>query len=333
MKTQVFLLNTAEIYQTGRRQFSPTFGENISMANKKKVPDEVITEAYLRLKNVWLVGKEVGLCGQSVHERTTKLGLQENINIFTPEEKERLKNEYSKRLLAGELQKLADEMGRTKPFICRQARALGLTDIGRSKKEVATYVSQGHFFPKGCHPKGFKGHKHTDAAKEIISAKSILSAQELKDSGRLPGIIKQMMESRHANNTYSPERKNVSWKSGWREIGGKRKYFRSRWEANYARYMELLKGQGDIKDWEHEPEVFWFEGIKRGCMSYLPDFRITNKDNTVEFHEVKGWMDDRSKTKINRMRIYHPSVKLLVRDSKWFSANTKKLKGLIRDWE
>ena len=94
--------------------------------------------------------------------------------------------------------------------------------------------------------------------------------------------------------------KYASCKSGWREIGGIRKYYRSRWEANYARYLEFLKVNGEIEKWEHEPETFWFEGIKRGVMSYLPDFRVTEKNGDIVFHEVKGWMDARSITKIKR---------------------------------
>ena len=57
---------------------------------------------------------------------------------------------------------------------------------------------------------------------------------------------------------------SASWKAGWREIGGQRIYARSRWEANYARYLEWLRANGSIAKWEHEPETFWFEGIKRG---------------------------------------------------------------------
>jgi hypothetical protein len=45
------------------------------MSYPKKVSDAVIIESYGRLRNVWHVGKEVGLCGQSVHERCTKLGI------------------------------------------------------------------------------------------------------------------------------------------------------------------------------------------------------------------------------------------------------------------
>ena len=85
------------------------------------------------------------------------------------------------------------------------------------------------------------------------------------------------------------------WKSGWRTIGGQRGYYRSRWEANYARYLEWLRVRGDIKYWSHEKDTFWFEKIKRGVRSYLPDFRVTEINGDVVYHEVKGWMDRRTR--------------------------------------
>ena len=127
-------------------------------------------------------------------------------------------------------------------------------------------------------------------------------------------------------------RTNVTWKMGNRTIGGVTKYFRSRWEANYARVLEYLKANGKIKKWEHEPEIFWFHGIKRGVVSYTPDFRVTMPDNSIEYHEVKGWMDDRSKTKIKRMAKYHPKVKLLIVDGSFFKS-ARELSRMFPGWE
>ncbi len=128
-------------------------------------------------------------------------------------------------------------------------------------------------------------------------------------------------------------RTNVPWKAAWREIGDKRIYARSKWEANYARYLEFLKKNGNIIEWEHEPETFWFEKIKRGVRSYLPDFMVTELDGSIVYHEVKGWMDARSKTKINRMKKYYPRVALRVIEAKSYTALAKQLSGLINDWE
>ena len=141
------------------------------------------------------------------------------------------------------------------------------------------------------------------------------------------------MKAREKNGTLNIPRHNVSWKGGWREIGGIPKYYRSRWEANYARYLEWLKVIGEIADWEHEPKTFWFEGIKRGVMSFLIDFRITENNGDIIYHEVKGWMDDRSKTKIKRMAKYHPDVKLIVIDAKCYKCLAKKMGSSIIGWE
>ena len=124
-----------------------------------------------------------------------------------------------------------------------------------------------------------------------------------------------------------------SGKQSWREIGGQRIFFRSRWEANYARYLEWQRLRGDIAKWEHEPKTFWFEGVKRGCVSYLPDFRVTFPNGRVEYHEVKGWMDARSVTKIKRMAKYHPTVQLLVIDAKSYRKLARLFCSTIPGWE
>jgi len=128
-------------------------------------------------------------------------------------------------------------------------------------------------------------------------------------------------------------RRGCSWKAGWAEVGGQRFYARSRWEANYARYLEFLRTNGEILKWEHEPETFWFAGIKRGCVSYLPDFRVTLRNGEIEYHEVKGWMDAASKTKIRRMAKYHPSVRLVVIDGARYRAISKTACRIVRGWE
>lgn len=302
---------------------------------KPKVPIEVLIESYQRLRNVWKVAEEVGLCGQSVQERLVRMGIMRNNPHFTNEEKERLLRDYTNYLLEGKLQQLADEMGRTKPFICRKARLFGLTDIKRSPTLIATYqpsIKPG-FWKDKTHPRGMLGKKHTLEVRDKLS--DINRRNQLKiseDIEKRAAISRKTLTTKMAKGSYVQPRPKASWKAAWREIGGKKNYYRSKWEANYARYLQFLKQHGEIVEWEHEPQVFWFEGIKRGCMSYLPDFRVTYK-NKIEFHEVKGWMDDRSKTKINRMRIYHPDIVLRVIDGSWFKSQNRKLSRIIPEWE
>lgn len=128
-------------------------------------------------------------------------------------------------------------------------------------------------------------------------------------------------------------RHKTTWKSGWREIGGIKKFYRSKWEANYAYYLQSLLESGEITEWKHEPDTFWFDGIKRGCVSYLPDFRVTRPDGSIYYVEVKGWMDARSVTKLKRMKKYHPNVELLLVDSKAYKAMDRKIGPTISGWE
>ncbi len=302
--------------------------------SKMKATDQQIIESYGRLGNIWRVAEEFGMCGQSVQERLIKLGVDRNNPPFTDEELNRIRGNYVAEVLAGRLKEFAESFGRTKPLICRVARKMGLTDKSRDKKLLANFKPSKPDWNKRPHPRGMAGKHHSDKTKNRLSVTSKRVQDEINaDPDRRAAKVTKMMKTRYAKGNAVRQRPETSWKAGWREIGGKRKYFRSRWEANYARYLEFLKIHGEIKEWEHECEVFWFEGIKRGCMSYLPDFKVTNKDGSTEVHEVKGWMDDRSKTKINRMRIYHPNVKLVLIQSEWFSSNNRKLKALIQEWE
>lgn len=121
--------------------------------------------------------------------------------------------------------------------------------------------------------------------------------------------------------------------SGWRVIGEKRIYARSKWEANYARYLQMLLDNGKILAWDHEPDTFWFLKIKRGVRSYLPDFKVTELNGEIIYHEVKGFMDSKSITKFNRMRIYYPLVKIVLIREDWFKAQGTILCGICNGWE
>lgn len=123
------------------------------------------------------------------------------------------------------------------------------------------------------------------------------------------------------------------WKAGWREIGGVRKYYRSRWEANYARYLNWLVAKKQLNSWAHETTTFWFPQIKRGVCSYLPDFEVETLDGKTEFHEVKGYLDSKSKTKLKRMAKYHPEIKVVLISQKLYLSIEKAASALVQGWE
>lgn len=122
--------------------------------------------------------------------------------------------------------------------------------------------------------------------------------------------------------------KDPEHKQFWATIGNKKIFFRSSWEYYYAIFLEKLRLEGKIRDFFHEPKCFWFNGIKRGVVSYLPDFQIIHNNGSEEWCEVKGFMDSKSKTKLKRMAKYYPEVKIRVVSKEWFSQNMKACKAL-----
>lgn len=67
-------------------------------------------------------------------------------------------------------------------------------------------------------------------------------------------------------------------------------------------------------------------------MSYLPDFRVTTNDNSKEYHEVKGWMDAKSRVKIKRMAKYHPEIKMVIVDQDRYKQIASTVSLLIPGW-
>lgn len=307
------------------------------MAARQKATDEQVLAAYRGHGSVWAAATSLGMCGQSVHERLVKLGATTPVNVFSDAEKAILAENYEAAANEGKLDDLAKSMCRTKPFICRQARALGLTDQGRKKKYLIEVMSSAMkaWHAINDHPRGMLGKLHGDAARAAMSKAQTDRWAAMSEDERCDATIKQIKARLAKNGTLATTapRKGASWKAAWREIGGQRAYFRSSWEANYARYLQMLVDDGKILSWQHEPRTFWFEGIRRGTMSYLPDFRVVAIDGSVTFHEVKGWMDERSKTKIARMAKYFPEVALVVIDADAYRRLRKVLAYVVDGWE
>lgn len=99
-----------------------------SKKTRKKVSDIDLIAAYKKTNSIWKAAEILGICGQSVHERLKKLKIKLNNNPFSDKERLMLVAEYSKHRDDGRLIDLAEKMGRTKQFLCRKAKALGLTD-------------------------------------------------------------------------------------------------------------------------------------------------------------------------------------------------------------
>jgi len=107
--------------------------------------------------------------------------------------------------------------------------------------------------------------------------------------------------------------------------------FRSNWEINYAFYLEWLKKNKEIKEWEYEPERYYFDA-KEGDMTirigdYLPDFRVTKNDGTKYLIEIKGYKQ--GVRKLQRMKKYHKDIPLELITSKEYNALKKQVGKML----
>lgn len=204
-------------------------------------------------------------------------------------------------------------LDRTESSVREMASKLGLKSELKNSPEAN--------YKKGSYFRGKKRPEHSEWLKENHPMLGKKLSQERRDKMSLITASNMRL---NPQNCYSNSRR------GYYVINTTSMYFRSSWEANYALYLEWLKSRGDIVSWEFEPETFWFENIKRGVRSYLPDFRVTKNDNSVEYHEVKGYFDQKSKTKIKRMAKYYPKIKLVLIDSSCYKDISKKLGKVLK---
>lgn len=313
------------------------------MKSSQKATDQQILDAYNKVHNVWKAGELLGMCGQSVHERLKRLGVNLNNRPFTENDFLILKEFYTTHELkrgSGELQEIADKLGRTKQFISRKAKQLGLTKKNRSLTEknirIQAQKIKEYIKIKG-HPKGMLGKHHTDEVKKIISKCSIENFKKLTENQkkqRIQKILQTRYENEIKNNSYRElNRVKASWKQGHRLIDGKDRFFRSSWEFNYALYLQYLKDNQKIKEWYYESEIFYFKESKNNCYAYKPDFKIINNDNSFYFVEIKGWMDSASKKKIENMKIFYPEIKLVVVDLEEYNKFKKEWHFKLKEWE
>ncbi len=298
---------------------------------------EQVWRSYQELGSVHKVAAQYGCSHSTIQHALKRAGYRLNAEKWTAEEDAQVTAFYRETPPEKfDIAILASTLHRSVHGIHMRAFRLGLT-VSRSERSKSLRAGQAggkrlqaHQKVHG-HARGMAGKKHSNDALDRISQAGLkawaMRSEEEKEARNL-----KIMRTRAERGILPPQRLKSSWKAGWHIIGGRKIYFRSSWEVNYANYLQWLKSLGKILEWEFEAETFWFDGIKRGCVSYLPDFRVTETDGEYVYYEIKGWMDERSRTKIKRMAKYHPAVKLIVVDSKEYNALSKKMKNIVPGW-
>lgn len=319
---------------------------------KQPLPIEQIKAAYDKTGSVWKAGELLGITGQAVHYHLHKHNLFVSDGWTEAEEKRLIEYYTTTPYQVFSCESIAKELNRSIDAVQIKAGKLGVTNRSRlgsdamklkeSASQKQAYIDNPEkrmeardrakkWHSEHEHPRGMLGKHHS---KKFLEEQAERSRKMWKDPNckvnspeyrqRISDAVSAAATHRSVANAYS------RCKRGFRQDIGIT--VRSAWEANYARYLNFLIQQREVVSWKYETTTFWFEAIKRGVRSYKPDFEVMTK-NGIEYHEVKGWMDARSKTKLNRMRIYHPNVKVVLIDEKRYAALSKSVGNIIANWE
>lgn len=202
-------------------------------------------------------------------------------------------------------------------------------------EKFTVYRSQTRKFCSAkCHW-SVRGQK--DNCKCLVCGASFHRKQLTSKKGR-PGIgsfcsIKCKAKQMSGSQFTATGKNRMGTKGGKRaDLGGR--YFRSGWEANWARYLNWLVKHKRLLKWEFEPDTFEFAGIKRGTRFYTPDFKVWPIDGGEPYYqEVKGYLDAKSKTRAKRMKKYHPAVRVDLVDKAVYLPVAKSMRGIIKEWE
>ena len=90
----------------------------------------------------------------------------------------------------------------------------------------------------------------------------------------------------------------------YKDRKGREFALRSTWEVRVAAYLD----KNDM-DWDYEVVRYTL-----GEMTYLPDFTVYNTGGGFKLIEVKGWMSDKSRARIEKFRDLYPYISLEVWD-------------------
>jgi hypothetical protein len=292
---------------------------------------DFIQANYLRLGHKE-IGAAIGRNAQSVRNFCYKMGWRKAVPLWTQEELDYLRLAYKNADGPIGLVEVSERLHRDKANVCRKARELGLTNQRRKKPGNSVRLKEWRASHE--HPRGHRGHHNSPEVRARIGKslkkawadpQSTFNSEEFRQK-KSDGAVRRVLMGKFRG------RQGHTRCKGGRRADLENAFFRSSWEANYARYLNWLISLGEIVGWEYEAETFEFP-VKRGNRTYTPDFRVTNQDASIEYHEVKGWMDDDSRVKLDRMRRYYPDKKLIVIGEDSYRAIKRQVGGLIANWE
>lgn len=233
-----------------------------------------------------------------------------------------LENIYKQSQYDVDINRVARQLQRSRASVAKMANKLGITNSNAPNRPETVERSRATLQLKFAfgyqHPRGMLGKNHSEETKQRLrgprpSLRRPKSAREKRNIAL--AAVRRL--TKNPSSIYSRT------KCGKREDLGDR-FFRSAWEANIARW---LTAEG--KQWEYESKTFEFP-VRKGTRFYTPDFYLPSEDRYIE---VKGWWDDKSKTRMRRMAKYYRDVRIEIIDKDRYRDIAFTWKYLIPTWE
>lgn len=295
------------------------------MAKWTKKEIEILKEKYSQVGKCACM-KLLNRSDSSIRQKTSRLGLKQDRNSLFFED-------WQKRAAQSKIGKKRPEQALVMRRTMKREWADPNSKVNSEEHRIDLLKRLSDWYKTHKHPRGMLGKTHLDEVKKILS-------ENLRKAWQDPNNYLNSEEYRQLLSNRQTKRMNNRIKNkgsvysrtnnGWYKVEGVKSalYFRSSWEVVYARYLQWMKNRGMIKKWEYEKDTFWFKKIKRGVRSYTPDFKVFNNTGTIEYHEVKGWMDKKSKTKLGRIKKYYPEITLVLID-KYIYKDIEKLERMF----
>lgn len=194
--------------------------------------------------------------------------------------------------------------------------------INNTKKEQIELLT---YYAKNKHPRGMLNKHHSEETKKKLSKSHKILFSNMSYEEKHERAMKSVITKRKYGGFKTTCNSYSRCKGGYRN--DLNQYFRSAWEANIARLLNYYN-----IEWIYESKRFNFDKEYHKVISYQPDFYLPKYDIWIE---VKGWMDDKSKKRLELFEKYFPCEfkKLYLIDEKVYNILSHTYSSLIENWE
>lgn len=203
------------------------------------------------------------------------------------------------------------------PKIKKICQCLGIQinyNLTEQHKQKISQKHKGKTLTKEHKEKISEGYKNLSKEKKEEISKKISEGNKGKTYSKesIEKMIKNRKDEKHPFRGKAGKREDLN-----------NQYFRSTWEANYARILKYLN-----VEYQFEPDIIWLKRPNGTEISYRPDFKVGDL-----YIEIKGYWYGDAVEKMKMLKEQYPEIKVKVIDAKTYNRLVKFYKKKIQWWE